>query len=499
MPDFRTRPAGWNGKLIYTFGGGCMPGWYHQATSTGGVENDVMLSRGYAVASSTLNVAGNNCNEVLSAETFMMVKERFIEAYGMPRFTIGWGASGGSYQQHVIGDAYPGLLDGLIVGSSFPDMTQALTTTVSDSRLLANYFLGKAGVPFTEEQQQAVTGYVSVAHMMDGYNARAARINPTESCPEVLPVELRYHPDTNRGGARCTIYDHTVNVYGRDSGTGFARRPLDNVGIQYGLEALNAGVITKAQFFDLNEKIGGFDADANMVAERTVADREVVAIAYRTGRLANFGGGLSETPIIDYRAYADENPAGDPHLRYHSFSTRARLLKANGHIDNHVMLVEDNRWGGLSTDSPVLREALSQMDRWLTGIVEDESGDPAIEKLRRARPTGLTDACWTREAEPKKIIETQVYHYGKCEALYPSASFPRGVAGAPIAADVIKCQLRPLDKSDYLVPFSEDEWARLREVFPGGVCDWSKAGVEQQPVETWMKFSAPRRAEAANR
>ena len=27
-PDFMTKPAGWNGRLIYTFGGGCMTGWF---------------------------------------------------------------------------------------------------------------------------------------------------------------------------------------------------------------------------------------------------------------------------------------------------------------------------------------------------------------------------------------------------------------------------------------------------------------------------------------
>ena len=37
------------------------------------------------------------------------------------------------------------------------------------------------------------------------------------------------------------------------------------------------------------------------------------------------GGGLATTPIIDYRAYRDDMPDGDIHLRYHSFSTRERL------------------------------------------------------------------------------------------------------------------------------------------------------------------------------
>ena len=83
-PDFMTRPAGWNGRLIYTFGGGCTAGWYRQGATTGGVDDDVMLRRGYAVASASLNTFGNNCAELLAAETMMMVKEHFIEAYGAP-------------------------------------------------------------------------------------------------------------------------------------------------------------------------------------------------------------------------------------------------------------------------------------------------------------------------------------------------------------------------------------------------------------------------------
>ena len=114
--DFATKPAGWNGRLIYTFGGGCMNGWYHQASTTGGVDDDLMLRQGYAVASSTLNVYGNNCDDVLSAETMMMVKEHFIEAYGVPKFTIGWGCSGGAEQVQPIAQNYPGLLDGIIPG-----------------------------------------------------------------------------------------------------------------------------------------------------------------------------------------------------------------------------------------------------------------------------------------------------------------------------------------------------------------------------------------------
>ena len=46
-PDPWTRSAGWNGKLVYTHGGGCRSGWYQQGRSTGGVLRDGLLDRGY--------------------------------------------------------------------------------------------------------------------------------------------------------------------------------------------------------------------------------------------------------------------------------------------------------------------------------------------------------------------------------------------------------------------------------------------------------------------
>ena len=248
--------------------------------------------------------------------------------------------------------------------------------------------------------------------------------------------------------------------------------------------------ISKEQFLDLNEKIGGFDEDGNVVTQRSVADTESLRRAYRTGRITMGEGGLATTPIIDYRAYADDDPAGNPHLRYFSFSTRARLLKTNGYFDNQVMLTEDRRHGLFSTKSAVLQQALVQMDRWLTKLEDDNSNDSQIAKVRRAKPADLVDACWTRDTEPQKIEEKQVYGSGRCEQIYPSASFPRGVAGSPIASDVIKCQLKPVDPGDYKVKFSAEEMNRLKTIFPGGVCDWSKRGVEEQGLAgTWLTYS----------
>jgi hypothetical protein len=128
----------WNGKLVYGFGGGCNAG-YHQGRSTGGVLNANELGRGYAVASATTNVLQNNCNDVLSAETATMVKEHFIETYGPVAHTIGRGGSGGAIQQHMIEQNYPDILDGLIVGASFPD-NWSMGQGIVDCPLLINYF-----------------------------------------------------------------------------------------------------------------------------------------------------------------------------------------------------------------------------------------------------------------------------------------------------------------------------------------------------------------------
>jgi hypothetical protein len=487
-PNFNTQSTSWNRRLIYTFGGGCAGGWYKQGTGTGGVDDEVMLAQGYAVASASLNVFGNNCAELLAAETMMMVKEHFIETYGAPKATIGWGGSGGSYQQHQIADGYPGLLDGIMPARSFPDLEFGTAVMVSDARLLANYFDQLAApVAFTAEQQRRVGGLGQLATLKTN-SLNPGRITVGEYCSVTEPQ--RYDAVKNPTGARCDIYDHAVNVWGRDPKTGFARRPLDNVGIQYGLGMLNTGVITKEQFLDLNAKIGGYDNNGKIVATRTVADPVAMRAAYRMGRMTWGGGGLATTPIIDYRAYLDDAQGGNVHLRYHSFSLSERLMKANGYTDNRVMLTDDRRWGD-SLKAPALAQALAQMDQWLTKISEDTSNDSKIVKLRRAKPADLVDACWTRDEHPQKIVEKQMPGAGTCDELYPTNSFPRGVAGSPLAADVIKCQLKPVSASDYKVTFTADEMARLKQTFAGGVCDWSKAGVEQQPMAgTWQALPA---------
>ncbi|MGW4229975.1 DUF6351 family protein [Streptomyces sp. NPDC004980] len=483
-PDPLERGPGWNGRLVYGFGGGCNGGWYVQGRKTVGIMNDTYLSKGYGVASSSLNVFGNNCNDLLAAETMSMVKERFVETYGEPAFTIGNGCSGGSYQTHQIADNYPGLLDGILSGCSFPDVGFGTIQTLSDAQLLNHYFSNVAPGAFTEEQQRAVSGFGKWESI--GSLARAAgRIDPTVYCPAQLPKEQRYAPVTNPDGARCDVYSHTVNVYGEVPETGTARRPLDNTGIQYGLDALNKGTIDMDQFIDLNRRIGGLDDDAEPAAERTVADLKAVRLAYRTGRMLNGGGGLADVPIIDYRDYTDDAATGDMHMRFHSFSTRARLDKANGTHANQVMLTRSSGHGF------TLAGMVSDMDQWLTGIKADSGDDAPIEKIVRHRPQGLTDACWTRGIGAKKISEPQVEGIDntECNTLYPVWTSPRMVAGADVANDIVKCRKRPLTRTDYRVPVTDGQFEDLKAVFGSGVCDWSQPGAGQQGLAgTWLSF-----------
>ena len=506
-----SRSAGWNGKLVYTHGGGCRSGWFQQGTATGGVLRKGLLERGYALVSSTLNVFGQNCNDLLASETHIMVKEHFIENFGEPQYTVATGVSGGSYQSHQTADNYPGIFDGIIVGLSFPDVTSSTSFTLSDSRLLNHYFVKTAPGTFSEGQQRAVAGFGvwgSIANLARG----AARLDPVftpgsepeEQGGEVSVAALedeRYSP-TNEDGVRATVYDHAVNVYGLVPETSVARRPLDNQGVQYGLAALNNGEISVRQFLDLNRDIGGFDRDMHHISERHRADPEAAKRAIESGRILYGGAGLASTPVIDYRTYMDATEGGDIHMLVHQYSTRQRLANANGHTENHVMQI-GGRWG-FTDQAPDLGELFEQMDDWLIGIKNDNIESDLAVKVRTHKPARLTDACWqepktfTQEAgegnevgvRRLRLEQPQSYRgSGECSELYQAFSTPRQVAGASLANDVVACHLRSPFRLDYAVEFSDEEFEELTSIFNTGVCDWSRgdrSGAIHQGV--WKSF-----------
>ena len=490
-------PVAWNHRLVYTLGGGCVGGWYIQGASlgNGGILEDLMLRQGYGLAASTLNVYGNNCQDLLAAESLMMVRERFIENFGPVALTIGYGCSGGSEAAQPISDEYPRLMDGILVGCSFPEVVAAMVNNITDADLFLHYLNTSATATWSDAQIEAATGYPTVTTLSTIGPGNAIRVKAQGgTCNAIIPKSVQYDANTNPTGIRCDLYDHLVNVFGRDPATGFARRPIDNIGVQYGLEALNLGAITKQQFLDLNRNIGGYDNDGNYVATRTVGDVSAIEAAYLSGRITYGGLGMRRTPIIDYRGYVDqpENP-NEVHSRFHSFSMRQRLLEANGNFNNQVMLVEDGSTttgNGLFSDtSPVLSHALIQMDEWLTNYLADRTSTPLPIKINRSKPSDLVDACFINKGTVK-IAEQQVYQLDTtCNQLYPAFSTPRMVAGEPLANDVLKCQLRPIDSSLYQVRFTAAETAQLKALFPQGVCDYTRPGVGQQPPDgTWQMF-----------
>ena len=77
-----------------------------------------------------------------------------------------------------------------------------------------------------------------------------------------------------------------------------------------------------------------------------------------------------------------------------------------------------------------------------------------------------------------------------CGGIWQYYGTARQVAGGPLSSDVMKCQLKPLVRSDYGVTFTDEQWAMLQATFPAGVCDYSKPGVAQQgPKATWLTFA----------
>lgn len=496
--------AGWNGRLVYSFGGDCKAG-YRQGVLPSTL-NDMRLSQGYAVAASSLNIFGNNCDDVISAETLMMVKEHFIKSFGVPVHTIGDGGSGGAMQQYLIAQNYPGLLDGIMPLASYPDVT-SVAEPVGDCALLGQAFMNSKET-WTDEQKKAVSGFYSWAScsrwMAAGYAFDPAKaIKPdghgflqAAPCDPVVPAEQVYDPVKNPHGVRCSIYDNEVNVYGRDEG-GAARRAFDNVGVQYGLAAFNAGTISAEQFLDLNEKAGGYDNDGKLMPTRTVANLEALKIAYSTGRVNTGGGGLSDVPIIDMRPYMDSFP--DIHDQVRSFAERERLKAANRNAGNQVIITLPGPSGPMpmalyklfdpkSIVAIQMKEELHLMDLWLDRIAADKKPGNAAAKVVRNKPAELVDACFTEAGG--QISEPRVYGGpGKCNQLYPVYADPRIASGGPLAGNILKCQLKPIDKMDYRHPLTDSQMTRLHAIFSQGVCDYTKPGVEQQTVQKiWQSY-----------
>jgi hypothetical protein len=472
-PHRRWRPwapqRGWNGKLSFKFGAACNPG--HSQAEAEDPLDDMMLRQGFAVAVSSMNVFGNACNLHTSAESLMMIKERIRERYGAIRYTIGNGCSGGAEQQYSIAANYPGLLDGLLPQCTFADAWTPAIFDKFDCALLDRYFTRTSPHLWASPAARAAVlgGPLGSAVCAEAGAFAPAVWDPSTGC--ALPEHQMYHPQRNRDGARCTLPDYNVAALGRDPDTGFANTVTDHVGVQWGLAALQAGDITPEQFVDLNEKIGGFDADFGWQPQRSRADLPGVRRMYRTGQLSH-GRNLARVPVIDVRT----DDTYDFHSNVQPQIVRARLVDAVGHHDSQAYWFETHP-GAFGMATPAMAErAFNTLDRWLTAIENDRSDVPLPAKVVRNKPAAATDGCF---AAGVRIDEDTA-----CAAAQTDNVLPRHVAGMPLTSDVLKCRLRPLDRLEYRrfnVVFTDSQWGRLQPVFPNGVCDYSRPGVGQQP------------------
>ena len=517
--------AQWNGKVVYSFGASTGQPRQQFRTEQNWAD-DAALSRGFMVVDNSLTDSLYNSNRMLVAETLMMMKERIVTSYGEIKYTLGNGCSGGSIQQNTVASTFPGLLDGIQPSCDYPD---SITTgmEVTDCVLLVNFYASAdwAALTGTLTQAQINTKKTAINGHLDqlgcqswnnafGFNGKpgnyvrtlvtdavtgAMSIPPTEvprnNC--LLPAALVYDPVSNPTGTRCGDADLSAAVWGTTTGIApgstRALTTLDNVGIQYGLGALQAGAITPEEFVTLNEKIGGFDADSNRQAARSVADAAALPIAYKSG-IVGSGKNFAKLPIIDSRGY-DE--AGI-HYIWRSFSERARIdgSNANNH-GNHVMW----RYGtGLlpgtaAQVSAVTVQSLLTMDTWLSSLTTSApkssmNAERTQAQVIAAKPAAAVDLCYLTG---DTTFATKVTDMALCDAdarLVKHAS-PRQVAGGSLSENILKCQLKPLVFTDYgSIVFSAVQQSRLSVAFAGGVCDWSKPGVGQQDPVSPQTYKA---------
>jgi hypothetical protein len=491
-------------KLLITHGASC--GIEHQSGTAPSVTGDTVaggsptkaLGMGFAVMSTALDNAGHNCSVATEAESLIMAKEHLIEQYGTLRYTIGTGCSGGSLAQQQISNAYPGIYQGILPQCSFPD-------NWSTGQQLAAYNLLRryeehpdqwgTGIFWTPLQWAAVEGHPNHVNAIVFDTVYWTDLGvPDDGCAGV-PADQDYNAQTNPGGVRCTLADYMINVFGprpealwgpqeKQLGHGFAGLPLGDAGVQFGLDALKKGLITPAQFVDLNAKVGGVDIDINHTDERLAANEPALQRAYRSGSIneTNNQKGLA---IIDLRG---PDP-GAFHDAYRSWTIRARLEREEGHFPkNHVI------WFGetpLIGDPNYTTQGLLAMDRWLDAVSKDHSAKTLEQKVADDRPADVHDQC----SDIPDLEQVNVPGVGpvcQLDAVQTKFSTPAMVAGESIATDINSCQLKPLTQADYYpITFTDDQWQQLRKAFAAGVCDWSKPGIGQQPTIPWQTYQSP--------
>lgn len=514
----------WTGRLLFHFEGGVGVGHFQGRINAGRARLAEALAQGYAVAYSSGNRTGEHYNLQVGGETALMVKEHFIKRFGPPLYTVAIGGSGGAIQQYVYQQNHPGLIDAGVPQYSYPDMVSQ-TIHVGDCELLEHYmdvtdrdnpkwqitnnrsmligFNSTDAVPDPLAEIKRQLGYASAPGSNECIPAWRG-LTPLSMNPHYGQVreQEKMHPPGIMDSVQWTHYEDLKNIYGVDA-NGQARVPWDNVGVQYGLQALTEGNITEEEFLDLNARIGGWKHPSEMVQEgfpflgeptaenfdpwsrrnmnlsegdepapRTQGDIQAISALYQSGMV--FDGQLN-IPVIDWRHYLEEEL--DMHNSHQSFSARQRITNRMGNADNQLIWFTDAR-PSASFDQTI--QALDVLHDWVMNI----KANPEVG-VAANRPETAVDACFATDGSLIArgndvwggVLDDNAP--GTCTQTFPLYSTSRIVAGGPIEGSVFKCALKPLDTAlsdgtyGNWIPDSE-QIAQLRTIFPDGVCDYSQ-------------------------
>jgi uncharacterized tannase-like protein DUF6351 len=535
----------WNRRLVFSFQGGVGIGHHQGTTSDSAMLPADLLGRGYGVMWSSGTRTSTHYNLQVGGETALMLKEHTVEAHGLPDYTVAVGGSGGAIQQYVYAQNHPGLIDAAIAQYSYPDMVTQ-TIHVGDCELLEHYFdvsgrdnpkwrdpevrqaiIGLNGTNFPKNLSQGeIEQWNGLYALMGAFGYQVMDRDPASPAPALMECKpgwfglspLAMNPtftdvdDIDKlaqgtEGVEWTHWDDTRNIYGTGD-DGFARVPWDNVGVQYGLQALAQGVITPDEFLDLNAQVGGWKHSAEMVEEgfpfagpltaenfdpwssrnmnlspdggatpaaRTEGDVEAMNAAYTSGM--EFTGDI-DIPVIDWRHYLEDEL--DMHNTQQSFASRQRMLNADDDASNQVIWFTDARPAAAFDQTPM---AFEVMDEWMANIAADPQ-----HRVGRNKPARAVDSCFATDgsliASGRRVWDGILDDRapGACTQLFPVYSSSRRQAGGPYEGGVWKCELQSVDQA--LADGLYGDWqpdeaqrARLDQVFPDGVCDFRRPDV----------------------
>lgn len=502
-PDPTAPNPGFANKLVLTHGASCDTAY--QSASAPDVLFADALSQGFAVASHALDNAGHNCNLVTQAESLILTKELVVERFGPLRFTIGSGCSGGSLVQQQIANAYPGVYQGITPQCSFTDAWSSAQQYV-DYVGLREYLedpetaLEHGILP---AQWPSIFGHANPVNQISFTSAIPNSGDPSRDCPGV-PADQVYDENTNPDGVRCSFQDYMRNVFGLDD-NGHARRPISNVGVQYGLSGLlsfldptiadpTRPALTPDQFVALNANAGGYDLDFNRTTTRTQADPIAQERVYRSGAV-NTGAHMDEVAIIDL---GGPEP-GAFHDVYRKYSMRARLLREHGTAENQVF------WEGqtpLLGDLTFVDDSITAMDEWLQVVEADDRDVPLADKIIDAKDeAGVAERCVAAGGADAPLelcdvtVDATIFSSPRIEAGGGDPALVNGTGPGTVGFtdDRLDCQTMPIEDFVYAGEsftdvFSAEQQATLRDAFPTGVCDYSKPGNGFQAAVTWLRY-----------